>query len=34
MVCAADGLNGYLVEGGIAVAECYLYGRLAEDVCN
>lgn len=34
VVCAPDKLNGYLVKGGIAVAECYLYGRLAEDVCN
>lgn len=34
IVFAPDRLSGYLVAGGIAAAECYLYGRLAEDRCN
>lgn len=34
IVCAPDKLNGYLVTGGVAVASCYLYGRLAEDDSN
>jgi hypothetical protein len=34
IVFAPDKLSGYLVAGGIAAAECYLYGRLAEDRCN
>lgn len=34
MVCAPDRLSGYLVKDGIAVANCYLYGRLIEDNSN
>jgi hypothetical protein len=34
IVCSPDKLSGFLVAGGVAVTECYLYGRLAEDVCN
>jgi hypothetical protein len=34
MVCAPDRLSGYIVKGGIAVANCYLYGRLIEDRSN
>lgn len=34
IVCAPDKLDGYLVSGGIAVANCYLCGRLAEDDSN
>jgi hypothetical protein len=34
VVCAPDKLSGYLVTGGIAATQCYLYGRLTEDECN
>lgn len=34
VVCAPNRLNGFLVEGGIAVVHSYLYGRLAEAECN
>ena len=34
MVCAPDRLSGYIVKDGIAVANCYLYGRLIEDRSN
>jgi hypothetical protein len=34
IVCSPDKLDGYLVNGGVAVAECFLYGRLAEDDFN
>jgi hypothetical protein len=32
VVCAPDRLSGYLVKGGLASSECYLYGRpIADD---
>lgn len=34
VVCSPDKLDGYLVNGGVAVASCYLYGRLAENDFN
>src|SRR5256714_923958 len=34
VVCSPDKLSGYLVKGGIAVTNCYLYGRLIEDRSN
>lgn len=34
VVCAPDRLSGYLVKGGLAATECYLYGRLTEDECH
>jgi len=34
VVCAPERLSGFLVKGGLAAAECYLYGRLADDEYN
>lgn len=34
MVCAPERLDGYIVKGGIAVANCHLSGRLIEDRSN
>ena len=34
VVCSPDRLSGYLVKDGIAVTNCYLYGRLIEDRSN
>jgi hypothetical protein len=34
VVCSPERLSGYLVRGGIATANCYLYGRLIEDRSN
>ncbi len=34
VVCAPDRLNGYLVKDGLAVTNCYLYGRPAQDDSN
>ncbi len=34
VVCSPDKLEGFLVEGGVAVASCYLYGRIAESDYN
>jgi hypothetical protein len=34
VVCAPERLSGYLVKGGLAATECYLYGRLMDDECN
>ncbi|HJQ33522.1 MAG TPA: hypothetical protein VJ866_15155 [Pyrinomonadaceae bacterium] len=34
MVCSPDRLSGYLVKDGIAMASCYLFGRLIEDDSN
>ncbi|MET0649386.1 MAG: hypothetical protein ABW208_22480 [Pyrinomonadaceae bacterium] len=34
VVCAPERLSGYLLAGGIAVARCYLYGRLTDDECH
>jgi hypothetical protein len=34
VVCSPDRLSGYLVKGGLAASNCYLYGRLIEDDSN
>ncbi len=34
VVCAPERLSGFLVKGGLAAAECYLYGRLVEGEYN
>jgi hypothetical protein len=34
VVCSPDRLSGYLVVGGVAVTNCYLFGRLIEDDSN
>jgi hypothetical protein len=34
VVCSPDKLDGYLVTGGIATLDCYLYGRLIDDTSN
>jgi len=34
VVCAPDRLSGYLVKDGVAVTNCYLFGRLIEDDSN
>lgn len=34
VVCSPDKLSGYLVAGGVATSNCYLYGRLVEDRLN
>jgi hypothetical protein len=34
VVCSPDKLGGYLVTGGIATLDCYLYGRLIDDTSN
>ena len=34
VVCSPDRLSGYLLEGGIAVTNCYLFGRPVEDDSN
>jgi hypothetical protein len=31
IVCSPDNLHGYLVKGGLAVANCYLCGRLVDE---